>query len=109
MKADLDQIAQRLRVAETILAPMQVAGGKLTALQVRVIITALRKSMADARMTGNRIGELMGLLERHRMDLLPPAPRPRLQVIEGGVTRSAKSRRRASPGAAPGSDGPRAA
>jgi len=107
MRADLDQIAQRLRAAEIILQPMQVAGGKLTPLQVRRIVGDIRKSMADARMAARRIGELMAMLERYQLDLMPKPQRPVLRVIEGGVARTARPRRRAAQ--APDDQGPHAA
>lgn len=85
MKADLDRIADALQRQVRALAPMQVAGGSLTAIQVRQLVGVLELSAAQARQTGRRVGELLRLIEQLGDRPPPASPKPRLRLIRGGA------------------------
>jgi hypothetical protein len=84
VKADLGRVADRLARQARELVPMQVAGGRLTALQMRRLVGVLELSAAQARMTGRRVDELLRLIAAHGDAPPPPPPRPCLRLLNGG-------------------------
>lgn len=85
MKTELDRVADALQRQARQLAPMQVAGGSLTAVQMRRLVGVLELNAAQARQVARRVGELLALIEQLGDRPPPVPPKPGLRLIRGGA------------------------
>ena len=79
---ELSLIASRLDRVKRLLAPMRADGGTLTALEARRTVLAIDQPMVELRDCAWRVCEMLDLISAHFDDILSPAPRPALRVVQ---------------------------